>query len=169
MLLIYASAQLSTTRSPRGADSDFGSGGKNIVGVGRDEQLAGLQELKDLQSASISKPITSVILLSTHDHTALLKPGFSQEYLAYFASGAADILPSPLSVARVSGLPAHILRTAPSVVGDDVPQVGGRKRRSSWVGGEDNKPYSYLRESMVSNLMDRICDPGYVEKPINTA
>jgi hypothetical protein len=35
-----------------------------------------------------------------------------------------------------------------------------RGRKRSWVGVDDQKPYAYLREAMVSGLMDGICKVG---------
>jgi 3',5'-cyclic-nucleotide phosphodiesterase len=37
-----------------------------------------------------------------------------------------------------------------------------RNRKLSWVGVDETKPYAYLREAMVSNLMGHICNPGSV-------
>jgi 3',5'-cyclic-nucleotide phosphodiesterase len=37
-----------------------------------------------------------------------------------------------------------------------------RNRKLSWVGVDDAKPYAYLREAMVSNLMTGICNPETV-------
>lgn len=35
-------------------------------------------------------------------------------------------------------------------------------RKVSWVGVSEAKPYAYLREAMVSGLMNRICNPDGV-------
>ncbi|KAI9810222.1 MAG: 3',5'-cyclic-nucleotide phosphodiesterase [Phylliscum demangeonii] len=37
-----------------------------------------------------------------------------------------------------------------------------RARKRSWVGVDEQKPHAYLREAMVSGLMDRICNPDHV-------
>ena len=39
---------------------------------------------------------------------------------------------------------------------------GRSARKVSWVGVNEGKPYAYLREAMVSGLMNRICNPGGV-------
>lgn len=36
---------------------------------------------------------------------------------------------------------------------------GRSARKVSWVGVNEGKPYAYLREAMVSGLMNRICNP----------
>ena len=40
-----------------------------------------------------------------------------------------------------------------------------RGRKRSWVGIDDQKPYAYLREAMVSGLMDGICKLGGENEP----
>lgn len=82
--------------------------------------------------------------------------------------GASDIMTSPTSPSRVEGLLAHAHaspRNQPGVH-DSQPQ-----RRTSWVGIGNQigsqKPYAYLREAMVSSLMDRICDPEHPEDAID--
>ncbi|CCU82746.1 high affinity cAMP phosphodiesterase/cyclic-nucleotide phosphodiesterase [Blumeria hordei DH14] len=62
-------------------------------------------------------------------------------------AGAADILASPLQEERLSSL--------------------ARARKRSWVGMDDQKPYAYLREAMVSGLMDGICHHEDYNPPIN--
>jgi hypothetical protein len=36
------------------------------------------------------------------------------------------------------------------------------ERKRSWVGVEEEKPYAYLREQMVSSLMEGIVNPQSV-------
>lgn len=40
-------------------------------------------------------------------------------------------------------------------------------RKLSWVGVDENTPYSYLREAMVSDLMGGICDPQSFSSELN--
>lgn len=42
-----------------------------------------------------------------------------------------------------------------------------RNRKLSWVGVDEDTPYAYLRESMVSSLMGGICDPQFVSTESN--
>ncbi|MBE7179738.1 MAG: hypothetical protein INR71_00765 [Terriglobus roseus] len=42
-----------------------------------------------------------------------------------------------------------------------------RNRKLSWVGVDEDTPYGYLRESMVSSLMGGICDPHFVTNEMN--
>ena len=42
-----------------------------------------------------------------------------------------------------------------------------RNRKLSWVGIDEERPYAYLREVMVSGLMDGICNPDSVAECID--
>ncbi|KAI9646141.1 3',5'-cyclic-nucleotide phosphodiesterase [Ciborinia camelliae] len=72
--------------------------------------------------------------------------------------GAVDVLTSPLLLERLPSLAVHAYRAHKDASKDHralMEMKRGRKR--SWVGVEDQKPYAYLREAMVSDLMDGIC------------
>lgn len=129
--------------------------------------LYGLNFLQYVQASGTIKSLTSALLLSSEDYAELCSPKRKRTYADYFALGAVDVLKIPLTSERASSLPAHAFRTIQSSFGDILDQESSPNRRSSWVGVGEAKPYAYLRESMVSGLMDRICDPSYVEKPIN--
>ncbi|KAL9627068.1 MAG: hypothetical protein Q9164_007716, partial [Protoblastenia rupestris] len=85
----------------------------------------------------------------------------------YLGLGAVDVLQSPLSAERAQCLPAHAYKTSQDVLRAEGGGSAPGSRKASWVGINENKPFSYLRESMVSGLMDRICDPDYPEKPFD--
>lgn len=42
-----------------------------------------------------------------------------------------------------------------------------RNRKLSWVGIDEERPYAYLREVMVSGLMNGICNPDSVGESID--
>ncbi|KAL8790029.1 MAG: hypothetical protein Q9195_006531 [Heterodermia aff. obscurata] len=78
-------------------------------------------------------------------------------------AGAADVLPSPLSESRVSGLTLHAYRAHKEASKERAALLATkRNRKRSWVGFDDRRPYAYLREQMVSGLMTGICDPDNV-------
>lgn len=131
------------------------------------ENLQGLAFLQYIQSDGLSKTITSALLLSSSEYALLWTPKCKRSYAEYFALGVADVLKTPISPDRASSLPAHVYRTNQAPFEGGVRQDQASKRRASWVGVDETKPYAYLRESMVSGLMDRICDPSYVEKPVS--
>lgn len=85
----------------------------------------------------------------------------------YLGLGAVDVLQSPLSAERAQCLPAHAYKTSQEILRSEGGGSAPGSRKASWVGTNESKPFSYLRESMVSGLMDRICDPEYPEKPFD--
>jgi len=90
------------------------------------------------------------------------RPVHPEEYLN---AGAFDILPGPLTHDR-----AHGLRTLAYRAQKDFAKRGllqpKPQRRTSWVGVAEEKPFAYLREAMVSRLMDSICDPNQALMPV---
>lgn len=75
-------------------------------------------------------------------------------------AGAVDVLTSPITKSDVQSLAMHAYRTFREVTrGENAFKLAKRNRKMSWVGVEDEKPYAYLREAMVSNLMAGICSP----------
>lgn len=81
----------------------------------------------------------------------------------FLDAGAIDVLPSPLGVDRVQGLAVHAYRTYKEVSREAASFVlQKRNRKLSWVGIDEERPYAYLREVMVSGLMNGICNPDSV-------
>lgn len=81
--------------------------------------------------------------------------------LRYLDIGAVDVLTSPFLRERLPGLASHAYRAHKEMAREQralVAMKSGRKR--SWVGLDNQKPYAYLREAMVSGLMDGICKLG---------
>jgi len=87
----------------------------------------------------------------------------SVRMVRYLDMGAADVLVHPLTVDRVRGLTVHAYRTYKEVAKDDAASVLTRRNRKlSWIGVEEERPFAYLREAMVSGLMEGICTPESV-------
>ncbi|KAH6702053.1 BcPDE2, cAMP phosphodiesterase [Leptodontidium sp. 2 PMI_412] len=85
----------------------------------------------------------------------------------YLDIGAVDVLTSPLLKERLPSLAIHAYRAHKDASKEHralMEMKRGRKR--SWVGVDDQKPYAYLREAMVSGLMDGICKLGGDEEPM---
>lgn len=75
-------------------------------------------------------------------------------------AGAVDVLTQPLESARVRSLSIHAYRTRRTAQKENSRFLAVKKsRKQSWVGVNDQKPYAYLREAMVSKLMKSICNP----------
>ncbi|KAJ6446346.1 high affinity cAMP phosphodiesterase [Purpureocillium lavendulum] len=72
--------------------------------------------------------------------------------------GAVDVIVSPLSSKCVTSLEICAYKAHRDAAREQQVQMEiakGRKR--SWVGVNEQKPYAYLREAMVSGLMNGIC------------
>lgn len=90
--------------------------------------------------------------------------------MRYLDAGASDVLTSPLQRERLPSLAIHAYRAHKDASKEQrqlMELKRGRKR--SWVGVDDQKPYAYLREAMVSGLMDRICKLGGEDEPFEHA
>lgn len=82
------------------------------------------------------------------------------QMLGYLDSGAADVVPSPFMKERIAGLAVHAYRAHKEVAKEQKAFLAVKRgRKRSWVGVDDERPYAYLREAMVSGLMDGICKP----------
>lgn len=75
--------------------------------------------------------------------------------------GATDVMTSPMNAKCVTNLEVHAYRAQLDAARDQKALVELRRgRKRSWVGICEEKPFSYLREAMVSKLMGRICRIG---------
>lgn len=83
-------------------------------------------------------------------------------------AGAVDIFTSPLQEERLSSLAVHACRYIRENMNQHkIVMELKRARKRSWVGIDDQKPYAYLREAMVSGLMDGICHHEDYNPPVN--
>lgn len=75
--------------------------------------------------------------------------------------GAVDVMASPLHMKTLATLEVHAYRAHKEAGKDQQAFLEIRRgRKRSWVGMHDEKPFSYLREAMVSSLMSNICHAG---------
>jgi len=75
-------------------------------------------------------------------------------------AGALDVVKGPLDKAAIMGLTVHAYRIYKSAKAEQSHYLSkARGRKQSWVGVDDEQPYSYLRENMVRKLLKGICDP----------
>ena len=83
-----------------------------------------------------------------------------QQMLRCVDTGAIDVLTSPLQEERLRGLTVHAYRAQKEALSERTKFLAQKRvRKRSWLGNNDNKPYAYLREAMVSGLMKGICNP----------
>ena len=65
--------------------------------------------------------------------------------------GAVDVIPSPLSEARVGSLTVHAYHARAAAHQERSALLAKKRdRKRSWVGFDDQKPYAYLREQMYA-------------------
>lgn len=91
-----------------------------------------------------------------------------QQMLRCVDTGAVDVLMSPLQEERLRDLTVHAYRAHKEALNERTKFLAQKKvRKRSWLGNNDNKPYAYLREAMVSGLMKGICNPDEELHPID--
>jgi len=72
--------------------------------------------------------------------------------------GATDVMASPMNGKCITNLEVHAYRAHREAARDQKALMEVRRgRKRSWVGISEEKPFAYLREAMVSNLMNGIC------------
>ncbi len=72
--------------------------------------------------------------------------------------GATDIMASPMNSKCVTNLEVHAYRAHREAAREQKALLEVRRgRKRSWVGISEDKPFAYLREAMVSSLMNGIC------------
>lgn len=107
---------------------------------------------------------------SSSPRRATGKPAFSehQQMLRCVDTGAIDVITSPLQEDRLRGLTVHAYRAHKEALNERAKFLAQKRvRKRSWLGNNDNKPYAYLREAMVSGLMKGICNPDEELHPID--
>jgi hypothetical protein len=131
----------------------------------------------EISSRNFSKLVVPVVMLTGLNHEEVTStgpppsPGLHASHpltdtvrlTRYLDAGAVDVLSSPLSKDRIHGLVVHAYRLQKEFTREEASFLTTkRNRKLSWVGVDDTKPYAYLREAMVSNLMTGICNPETV-------
>jgi hypothetical protein len=72
--------------------------------------------------------------------------------------GASDVMASPMNAKCITNLEVHAYKARREAARDQkAMREIHRGRKRSWVGLTDEKPFAYLREAMVSGLMNGIC------------
>ncbi|RAR05398.1 HD-domain/PDEase-like protein [Stemphylium lycopersici] len=131
----------------------------------------------EISSRNFSKLIVPIVMLSgvTQEEPPssgpLPSPGLHMSFpigdtvrlTRYLDAGAVDVLTSPMSRDRMIGLAVHAYKLQKEFNREEASFLTTkRNRKLSWVGVDETKPYAYLREAMVSNLMTGICNPETV-------
>jgi hypothetical protein len=160
---------------------------------GHEEELYGLNLLQKLITEAhlrnIAKLVVPIPMVSnptgnlssagqqmtdgTHEH----HPGTSQGLAANrgmirkcLELGAADVIISPLSSNCIATLEICAYRAQRDAAKEHQSLLDiKRGRQRSWVGVNEEKPFSYLREAMVSNLMRGICRQQSEDEQLTSA
>lgn len=122
------------------------------------------QGRKNSRTGSDSQPFTPI----SKKRTGFVSQIDQSRTIKYLDIGAVDVLTSPLQQERLPSLAVHAYRAHKDASKEQRALLEiKRGRKRSWVGVDDQKPYAYLREAMVSGLMDGICKLGGEDEPIS--
>jgi 3',5'-cyclic-nucleotide phosphodiesterase len=121
----------------------------------------------DIRSKKLSKLIVPIAVVDVPDRETESEIPERQQaslddarFMRLVDAGAVDVLTRPISGDRVRNLAILGYRMFRDYTKSNTSFLASkRQRKMSWVGVEPEKPYSYLREAMVSNLMSGICSP----------
>jgi len=84
--------------------------------------------------------------------------------------GAVDVIICPMSTKCITSLEICAYRAHRDAAKEQSTLLEIRQgRKRSWVGVNEEKPFAYLREAMVSGLMKGICRLGTSDDQINNA
>ncbi|KAK7225929.1 hypothetical protein V2G26_013932 [Clonostachys chloroleuca] len=84
--------------------------------------------------------------------------------------GAIDVMVSPISSNCVAALEISAYRAGRDAAREQQSLLAiKRGRQRSWVGVNEEKPFAYLREAMVSGLMKGICRSGSEDEQVTSA
>lgn len=122
-----------------------------VQGNGISKEKVSTETESSVRADKLSKPPSAAV-------APISIPLEQQRALRCIDLGAIDVLHNPISSERLPSLTIHIYRIYREYMHSKkalTQDIRGRKR--SWVGLDDSKPYAYLREAMVSGLMDGIC------------
>jgi hypothetical protein len=141
------------------------------AGENQEEELYGLALLRRIISESyvrnmsklvVTVPIVASRSVAENGASEARGRGVGKRMLRKCLDvGATDVMTNPMNVKCVTNLEIHAYRAQLDAARDQKALVELRRgRKRSWVGICEEKPFSYLREAMVSKLMGRICRIG---------
>lgn len=112
------------------------------------------EDVQDSSAVDGGTPLGSQRLKSSEDHR-VAKRMMVKKCLDL---GATDVMSSPMNAKCITNLEVHAYRAHRDATREQKALLEIRRgRKRSWVGISEEKPFSYLREAMVSKLMNWIC------------
>ncbi|ROT35885.1 3',5'-cyclic-nucleotide phosphodiesterase regA [Sodiomyces alkalinus F11] len=137
------------------------------------EQVYGLRLLQRIMTEAhvrnMTKLVVPILLLGRPSQVANVANNVSAELfgvrpvdrrlvLRCLDLGAADVIVRPMHSKCILSLEVHAHRALKDAARERAAiEEVRRGRKRSWVGISEEKPFAYLREAMVSNLMKGIC------------
>jgi len=128
-----------------------------------EEELYGLKLLQRIITEAHLRSLSKLIIPIPVVSQSASAPALSDRKLLKHCldTGAIDVLLSPLHPSSLTSLEVHAYRGHKDAAREQQALMEVRKgRKRSWVGVNEEKPFAYLREAMVSNLMKNICRTG---------
>lgn len=138
-----------------------------------DEEIYGLRLLQRIMTEArvrnMSKLVVPILLLGQASQSVNAGPNMPADapgvrpvdrrlVLRCLDLGAADVIVRPMHSKCIMSLEVHAHRARKDAARERAAiEEVRRGRKRSWVGISDEKPFAYLREAMVSNLMKGIC------------
>ncbi|KAL2752665.1 hypothetical protein ACRALDRAFT_2029843 [Sodiomyces alcalophilus JCM 7366] len=154
----YFSAQ------PREAEADIHTPNEQVYGLRLLQRI-----MTEAHVRNMSKLVVPILLLGRSSQVANVANDVSAELfgvrpvdrrlvLRCLDLGAADVIVRPMHAKCMLGLEVHAHRALKDAARERAAiEEVRRGRKRSWVGISEEKPFAYLREAMVSNLMKGIC------------
>ncbi|KAL2201083.1 hypothetical protein P885DRAFT_73433 [Corynascus similis CBS 632.67] len=159
----------SRSPSPSSQVADPGNQGEELYGLSLLQRIVSESYVRNVSKLVVTVPVVELPVrdsraaveetcLNSADEQRTVNRRMWRKCLEV---GAADVMTSPMNPKCISNLEVHAYRAQLDAARDQKALVELRRgRKRSWVGICEEKPFSYLREAMVSKLMGRICRIG---------
>jgi hypothetical protein len=132
-----------------------------------DEEVYGLRLLQRIMTEAhlrnLSKLVVPILLVGQSGNDQQLDATGSRPFDRRFVlrcldRGAGDVIIRPMQAKCMMSLEVHAHRVKKDAAREQQTILELRRgRKRSWVGVNEEKPFAYLREAMVSDLMKHIC------------
>ncbi|KAF6830184.1 high affinity camp [Colletotrichum plurivorum] len=154
---------------PATADVDIHTPEEEVYGLKLLQRIMTEAHLRSLSKLIVPIPVVSFPSLEisqanggTVDNAKSKSPAVDRRLLIRCLDlGAVDVIIGPLHSNAMTSLEIHAYRAHKEAAKEQQEMLEVRRgRKRSWVGVNEEKPFAYLREAMVSSLMRGICRSG---------
>lgn len=132
-----------------------------------DEEVYGLRLLQRIMTEAhlrnLSKMVVPILLIgqstsALEGESVGIRPVDRRLVIRCLDMGATDVIIRPMHAKCMMGLEVHAHRAKKDAAREQQAILELRRgRKRSWVGVNEERPFAYLREAMVSGLMKGIC------------